>query len=288
MIRRLLLALALTLAPSLALAQVAQPLLWKPGGAPPAYVGLGDLGLTGQQNYWGTRAYSAATAGTKSVNICNSGGGCFDINTLSNGNFDYTTYAADCTTCSVDIVYDKVRTNNFICGSGAYSASCPTIINASGGAQYCLSMLNVPGSTTFKTASPVGLTTQPFSLISESAMSTSGTSYTLTLYWGSFSGDLQTFEGNGQVQAAGLGIVTTSTSGTFISLQTIWHGASSLLNVNGSPTAGSTTSVFNSSDGLASYTSGTPLASLWCELDVVTTDVTSSLSSIYANQHGYW
>ena len=288
MIRRLLLVLALTLAPSLALAQLAQPLLWKPGGAPPAYVGLGDLGLSGQQNYWGTRAYSAATAGTKSINICNSGGSCFDINTLSNGNFDYTTYTADCTTCSVDIVYDKVGANNFICGSGAYSTSCPTIVNASGGSQYCLSMLNVTGSGAFKTASPVGLTAQPFSLISESAMTTSGSSYSLTLYWGSFSGGMETLEGNGEVQAAGIATVITPTSGTFISLQTIWHGASSLLNINGSATSGSTTNVFNSSDGLTSYTSGTPLASIWCELDVSTSDLTTSLSAIYANQSGYW
>jgi hypothetical protein len=59
-----------------------------------AYTGPGDI-VSGAQAWWGLRAYSAATAGTKAINIRASGDNATtDINTLANGDLDVATVSS--------------------------------------------------------------------------------------------------------------------------------------------------------------------------------------------------
>jgi hypothetical protein len=54
----------------------------------PPYVGPGDV-VSGAKGWWGLRAYSRATAGTKAINLRASGNNATsDFNTLTNGNLD--------------------------------------------------------------------------------------------------------------------------------------------------------------------------------------------------------
>jgi hypothetical protein len=62
------------------------------------YVGPGDI-VSGATAWWGLRAYSLATAGTKAINIRASGDNATtDINTLANGNLDVATVSSFLTT----------------------------------------------------------------------------------------------------------------------------------------------------------------------------------------------
>jgi hypothetical protein len=75
--------------------------------APSSYTGPGDLKTFA---FWGGfRAYSAATAGTKAVQLQRSDSTVTDINTLADGSFDTASAATFCTatTCKVRILYDK-------------------------------------------------------------------------------------------------------------------------------------------------------------------------------------
>jgi len=74
-----------------------------------AYTGPGDV-VPGATAWWGLRAYSSATSGSKAANICRaSDSTCEDINTLSDGNFDTATAASFCasTTCTIHTLYDQ-------------------------------------------------------------------------------------------------------------------------------------------------------------------------------------
>lgn len=81
--------------------------------ATPAYTGPGDIvSFTG---WWGMRAYSAATAGTKAIRIKRASDNAeTDINTLSDGTLDAATIATFIAATSGDVVkiYDKVSTND--------------------------------------------------------------------------------------------------------------------------------------------------------------------------------
>ena len=88
--------------------------------APPAaYAGPGDV-VSGAKMWWGLRAYSLATAGTKAANICNaSDANCADVNTLANGDFDVATatgsplnWGGAGGTCTIKTLYDQTTGNN--------------------------------------------------------------------------------------------------------------------------------------------------------------------------------
>lgn len=258
-----------------------------PQTASSSYQGLGDVVSSGQQNYWGLRAYSLATAGTKSINICNSGGSCFDINTLANGKFDATTYTADCTTCSVDIVYDKVGTNNYLCGSGAYSSGCPTVNLTAVNGQACLEIVPVTTNNVFKTSAVIGLTSQPFSIIHEAEYV--GTSGAFLVSWGDFSGNNGVVMANNEISSGPSGSVTVTTNGVPFSMIMVYNGASSQGYLNGTTYSQTDSGVFGASDGLSTYNQSVgPTNEFWCEQDVITQDVTTSLSAIHANQAAFW
>jgi hypothetical protein len=80
------------------------------------YVGPGDV-VAGAVSWWGVRAYSRATAGTRAINIRASGDNATtDINTLANGNLDVATVSAFLAThggsAFVTAVYDQAGSSN--------------------------------------------------------------------------------------------------------------------------------------------------------------------------------
>lgn len=97
---------------------VSQGWLPRAGTLPVTFQGPGDVLGTGWVLWFGLRAFSAATVGTKAANICNSGDAtCADVNTLTNGNFDVTTATGaplNCGgaggTCTIKTLYDKSGT----------------------------------------------------------------------------------------------------------------------------------------------------------------------------------
>ncbi len=118
--------IALCLWPSLAHAAgwmlLAQPYSGPGNAAPNATV------------WYGLRAYSRATAGTKAANICNSGDvACVDITTSPNGDFNVgTTQGAPLNcgssggTCTIKTLYDQIGTG---CSGGPCNVTNATIAN---------------------------------------------------------------------------------------------------------------------------------------------------------------
>lgn len=110
-------------------AQFFNPAQFFPGASAPAYQGPGDAAA--YVAWWGLRAYSAATAGTKSVLMRRaSDNATSNINTLANGDFDTATAATFCasTSCFLQTIYDKVGTADVTQATTtrqpAYLASC--------------------------------------------------------------------------------------------------------------------------------------------------------------------
>lgn len=91
------------------------------GGSPPSYTGPGDIQTTGAIAWWGLRAYSAAQAGTKAINVCNVGdAACADLSTNASGNLVVTTIGgSDCSIviCTIRVFYDQTGLTN--CNSAA-------------------------------------------------------------------------------------------------------------------------------------------------------------------------
>src|SRR5258706_14710917 len=115
--------------------QIPAPLQPFSGG----YQGPGNVVTTGWIFWFGLRAFSAATAGTKAANICNSGdANCADVNTLANGNFDVATATGaplNCGgaggTCTIKTLYDKSGATNCTTAcdfTQATIASRPTLV----------------------------------------------------------------------------------------------------------------------------------------------------------------
>jgi hypothetical protein len=108
-----LLALALTLTPlcNLRAQGILTPILASQVAASASYTGPGDV-TSGALAWWGLRAYSSATRGTKAANVCNpSDVACADVSTdATTGNLVLTTIGGhDCTMddCTVKTLYDK-------------------------------------------------------------------------------------------------------------------------------------------------------------------------------------
>lgn len=121
--KKLLLLLALLLAPLSAAAQFTfPPVNPAPAGPGCTYVGPGDVASASYANWWGIRAFNCATAGTKAINIRRaSDNTTTDISTLTNGNLDTATAVTFCTatTCFVTKWYDKVSTADAIQATNA-------------------------------------------------------------------------------------------------------------------------------------------------------------------------
>lgn len=130
--------------PAFALSPAQQAILFaKKPTAAASYVGPGDVVA---MTFWvGMRAYSAATRGTKAVNICSETGGvdvtCEDeLTSAATGKLVLGTVGATCgsITCTVKTFYDQTGNNfcssaacNFtqttVANRAAFNISCPTI-----------------------------------------------------------------------------------------------------------------------------------------------------------------
>lgn len=203
-----------------------------PSGA--AYSGPGDVQGTGWVWWFGLRAFSAATAGTKAANICNSGDAtCNDVNTLANGNFDVATATGaplNCGgaggTCTVKILYDKSGGTNCTTACNftqATPASRPILVfNCINTTLPCIRWSSA--TTAMTTPAMTGTFTQPFSasfvykntaagfsdyvsLGGQVAINLAVSTNTLTVYAGSFP-------------------TTASTDGVFHSVQATWNNSS--------------------------------------------------------------
>lgn len=97
------------------------------GGAPPSYVGPGDI--TFFQVWWGLRAYSAATAGTKAVNLCDAADAhCADaLTNATTGILTIPSSNPNCTgsACTVKTIYDQ--SGNLLCSAAACDLTQTTI-----------------------------------------------------------------------------------------------------------------------------------------------------------------
>jgi hypothetical protein len=121
----------------------------------PSYQGPGDV-TAGAKMWWGLRAYSAATAGNKVANVCNSTGGtdvgCADmLSSATTGQLVPATIGGiTCpgANCTVKILYDQTAGNNCTAGtcdvSQATVASRPTLDASCIGSLPCMNFHTAP------------------------------------------------------------------------------------------------------------------------------------------------
>jgi hypothetical protein len=261
------------------------------------YIGPGDLSISGIQAWVGIRAYSAAKAGTKAINLCdNTGANCSDESTNASGNLVVGTHGANnCATsdtCLVATLYDQ--SGGVVCSGGvacdvtqATPANMFTLKhNCRGGTQFCLVGTS---STSYVAVSLFGATiAQPFT-ISAVGRRTVFASAITNLIEDDFAAFQLGFSGTSGSAFTYAGTVTAVaglTESNMYALNMLYNGASSNLNINGasntvSPGANSTTKLcvgacFNG--GSIEFYEGA----------VFTGDQSSHFTALYGNEHLYW
>jgi hypothetical protein len=268
-----------------------------------AYIGIGDV--EAQKVYWGFRAYSAATAGTKSANICNSGdASCADVNTLANGDFDKTTAQGaplNCGgaggTCTVKTLYDKVGTacSGTVCDlTQATAANRATLsFTCVGGAKVC--MVGSGGaSVRYQSANATASFAQPFSIgvgAIRQGLTGAGRYGSLLV---NDAGNSGFFFGN-NVNLFDYFLTTdhtaAQTDNAWHALQAIVNGASSTLNADGTTASVSIGATALTSDHLNTLNDAGGDA---CQCSVVEIFVANGARSagtqtaIQGNMAGYW
>lgn len=226
------------------------------GGGGGGYTGPGDV-VSGALVWYGLRAYSAATAGTKVANICNaSDANCADINSTSGGNFDVTTATGsplNCGgaggTCTVKILYDQI--GGSACGgncdlSNSTIANRPTLSFSCIGSLPCMVFASA-SSQTIKRGAPntFGAQSQPFTISVVGFQTSNVTGGLLTASGGN---------GTSFRSTPGVGLRATTdfnvsmANSTWYAIQGVANGASSVLYINGTSNSGSA--------GTSGYASG--------------------------------
>lgn len=224
------------------------------GGAP-AYQGPGDI--VSFQAFWGTRAYSTATRGSKLLNVCNSTGGtdvgCGDLSS------DATTGALVPATiggitcpganCTVKIVYD-ISGNTNCTGAcdliQATIASRPTITTSCSAGRPCMAC----NGSQFALAAAILVTSpQPY-FVSFVAKRTSVSSYANVIYASPQTGF--SIAADNVLLFAGTVVSVPATDNVFHSVQANYSGASSTLYMDAS-------SVSISSPGAGQLGADTPI-----------------------------
>lgn len=258
----------------------------------------------------GLRAYSKATAGTKTANICNSGdANCADVNTLANGNFDVATAHAaplNCGgaggTCTIKTLYDKIGTN---CGgacdlTNATAANRPTLVfnDTTGGSRACM---RFNGSTQFlATTGNLVAFAQPFTVSTYAISNTVSTQTQLIASTGT--ADQWTIL---HPNAANLwGLYAGASAPNVTANDSAWHSASAIFDDFGGGSVfnidGTANAVSLGSSGASSGThivvlgagpSGT--GGFWtgdiCEIGVWTSHFTpTTQAAMFTNQDNYY
>ena len=220
--------------------------LCQPVPVPPAYVGPGDI-ATGWTVWYGLRAFSAATAGTRAIDIRRASDGLTcTVLTKTNGDLDVvtgtpcggatTTAFCNATHCYISKFYDKVGTND---ASDSTAGSQLELIFNCVAALPCAKQTQASGPTYTSVASLSG--SQPWSMACEtdltanpspdtvSCLTNSGNFYQISIYFGN---------NNDQVYA-GSGLASgTSQLNVLSAITATGNGASSSLNTNGAVVTG--------------------------------------------------
>lgn len=258
-----------------------------------AYVGPGDV-VSGAVAWWGLRAYSAATAGTKAANLCHLTPGvvCADINTLANGNFDVSTAVTgplNCgvVTCWVSKLYDQSGANSCSgspCDVNAGTAHPTLATNVIGSLP---SMQSAADADNFTTASLTQA--QPFTI--SFVYESTGTADSGILSSGGLQiRPNQSGAGTGTIYAGNTSFTVAMTNSAFHAGQVVFNGASSSINLDGSTSTGSPgTNGFSGAVILFSISGSQVLTGYISEVGIWSGSLTSGQqTSLNDNQHTYW
>lgn len=262
-----------------------------------AYVGPGDLSITGVQAWLGIRAYSLAKAGTKAINLCdNAGANCFDENTNASGNLVVGTHGvnncATSDTCLVKTLYDQ--SGSTVCAGSvpcdvttATTANMFTLKhNCRAGTQFCL----VGGSTTSLIAQAfTAALTQPFTITAVGRRTAGPTTFT-NLIGDNIGSSVQmgfpNISGNAFMYAGTVVAITGVAEGNMIAENGLFNGASSNFSLNGS-----SNTVSAGAAGFADIAipaAANQGAIEWHEAGFWSGDQSASFTALYGNEHTYW
>jgi hypothetical protein len=262
-----------------------------PSPASAAFVGDGDvIPCGGNCVYWGLRAFSAATTGTRLVNVCiPADAACADLVSDSSGNLVITTIggmSCSVVTCTIKIFYDP--TGAMLC-SGPCDISQPAI------SQRLVLMPAGLGSLPIATdsgsqfgSSPVlgASLNQPFSISSVGERTGSTSSFgDLTANASAVQLGFNNSPNSAFIFGGSLPSVTANDS-VFHAFQSLFNGASSLLNVDGTVNAVSAgTNAATAQFAIASPNlfTGNFLEAVWWG-----GDKSASFATLNSNQHAYW
>lgn len=270
---------------------------------PSSYAGPGDV-KSGASAWWGLRAYSAATAGNRAANICNSGdANCADINTLANGNFDVTTAQGsplNCGgtggTCTVKILYDQSGANS--CSSAACDLSQPTAATRPVLTFSCLGSLPCMTGSTATGAMQTGGTSsiaQPFTITAAAQRTGNFTAYnTIIANAGGSVGLYFNTTGNADFFVGGTDHAFAASNSAWHALQAIGSGTSSSGTTDGSTTAiSAATTAFTSSAAIRAFNDtsapGDAMVGTVGEFGVWSSAFSGTdLTNMNSNIHSYW
>lgn len=260
------------------------------------YTGPGDVD-SNWTHWWGMRAYSASTCGTRLIQVVRASGTgtCYgvsgqsvcDIKSLSsNGQFDDSNESTFCsgTTCTVAIIYDQVGSvqadNNGTAGNNySITANC---INTT---MTCLS-----ATSSNKLQWPSNITVNNGSTVYEAAKLTATTGgnrivgtgqalFNISIGWGT-TDHADCIEGAAE-------IVGTVASGTWIRAICVANVASSKLIENGTTITGTLISNSASSTGYVGTSGGAGSVS-WVEGGINSTTMGSTAATLDSNVSTYW
>jgi hypothetical protein len=223
------------------------------------YTGPGDLSLGTATAFFGLRAYSAATRGTKVINLCDtSGANCADVLTNATTgvlNAPGTRGAVNCTTsgtCLIKIIYDQIGTNcSGVCDMNqTTTANMPVLSNSCGALSktFCIAFVRANADQFVQTASFASALSQPFTVSLVAVRTgTLTTAQGIAAPFGASSNRQFVFNSGTTVGIyGGSGFVNSGTvsNSAWHSLQGVWNDPSnSVVNVdgsNGTPGSGGT------------------------------------------------
>ena len=261
------------------------------GSGPPAYTGVGDLGLSSVVSFWGLRCYSNSYGGnvadvwdsltgstTETLITCSAGG------TL---NQTVNSLSVTCANgCAVKELYDQVGTNNFIQST---NANRPTMLTSGCGytKPWCMTFLLANSQYMVATA---GALTQTFDVatVAERTANFSTVGYIL-----SFSATAY-FEyrnaTNNTSYNFGTGANVATTDSAWHSLKVEAAGASSNVTID---TTNSAVSIGTNGTSTtwrlgASSTPNAYMSGSFAEAFVTSAANFSNFAAINTNQHTYW
>ncbi len=258
-----------------------------------AYVGPGDI-TSGAVAWYGLRAYSLATRGTKAVNVCiPADAACADLSTdATTGALVITTIGgSSCAsvTCTVKLLYDQTTGSNCsgICDAGQNTIALrPVFTTSCIGSLPCMTWT---ASSTVFSSSGAATISQPFSMSAVGKRTANFTSY--GSLGGIFTGGVQLVFNNSAdtalVYGGTLGTPVAATDNVVHALNGMLNGASSKLQVDstlGTLSAGTT----GIADTLCIGACNNALTGISTEFGFWSGDQSANFTAMSNNQHTYW